>query len=79
MPRLASALPSVADASVDDAWLLVGDLSAVTLNFPAGDQVKFIYDPYSNAPADLVRVTGRLYAGFGITAPGKLAKVTLAE
>ena len=70
-----SALPSVGDANAEEVWLIVGDLSAVTVNFPAGDQVKFIYDPYTNAPSDLVRVTGRLYAGIGITAPGKLAKV----
>ena len=70
-----SALPSLADASAGDTWLIVGDMSAVTVNFPNGDQVKFIYDPYTNAPADLVRITGRLYAGIGVTAPGKLAKV----
>ena len=71
-----SALPSLADASAGDTWLIVGDMSAVTVNFPNGDQVKFIYDPYTNAPADLVRITGRLYAGFGVTTPGKLAKVS---
>lgn len=72
-----SALPSITDAADDDAVIIVGDLSAVTINFPAGDQVKFIYDPYTNAPADLVRITGRLYAGVGVTTPGKLAKVVL--
>lgn len=70
-----SALPSLADATAGATWLIVGDMSAVTVNFPAGDQVKFVYDPYTNAPADLVRITGRLYAGIGVTAPGKLAKV----
>ena len=70
-----STLPSLADASAGDTWMIVGDMSAVTVNFPNGDQVKFIYDPYTNAPADLVRITGRLYAGIGVTAPGKLAKV----
>ena len=70
-----SALPSLADATAGATWLIVGDMSAVTVNFPAGDQVKFVYDPYTNAPADLVRITGRLYAGIGVTTPGKLAKV----
>lgn len=74
-----SDLPSFADANVDDMVIAVGDLSAVTINFPAGDQVKFVYDPYTNAPSDLVRITGRLYAGVGVTAPGKLAKVVLGE
>lgn len=74
-----SALPSIGDAAATKTWLIVGDLSAITVNFPAGDQVKFIYDPYTNAPSDLVRVTGRLYAGVGITAPGKLAKISKGE
>ncbi|MBP5411154.1 MAG: phage major capsid protein [Lachnospiraceae bacterium] len=74
-----SALPSITDASDDDTVIIVGDLSAVTINFPAGDQVKFIYDPYTNAPSDLVRITGRLYAGVGVTTPGKLAKVVIEE
>lgn len=74
-----SALPSVADADAGETWLIVGDLSAITCNFPAGDQVKFIYDPYTDAPADLVRITGRLYVGVGLTTPGKLAKVALEE
>lgn len=74
-----SDLPSITDASTDDTVIVVGDLSAVTINFPAGDQVKFVYDPYTNAPADLVRITGRLYAGVGVTAPGKLAKVVIGE
>lgn len=68
-------LPAVADAKSGDAWLIVGDLNAVTANFPNGDNVKFIYDPYTNAPADLVRLTGRLYAGVGLTGVGMLAKV----
>lgn len=74
-----SELPALADAQAGDTWLIVGDLSAVTCNFPAGDQVKFIYDPYTNAPADLVRITGRLYVGVGLTTPGKLAKVAIEE
>lgn len=74
-----SALPSIADASNGDTWLIVGDLSAITANFPAGDNVKFIYDPYTNAPSDLVRITGRLYVGAAVTAPGRLAKVAKSE
>lgn len=70
-----NSLASITDAQEGDTWLIVGDLDAVQANFPGGDQVKFIYDPFTQAPADLVRLTGRLYVGVGITAPGKLAKV----
>lgn len=70
-----SSLPAFADANDDDVFMEVGDLSAVTVNFPAGDQVRFVYDPYTQAPADLVRITGKLYAGIGLTAPGKLVNI----
>ena len=70
-----SSLPAFADANDTDVFMQVGDLSAVTVNFPAGDQVRFIYDPYTNAPADLVRITGKLYAGIGLTTPGKLVNI----
>ncbi len=70
-----SSLPAFADANDNDVFMQVGDLDAVTVNFPAGDQVRFIYDPYTNAPADLVRITGKLYAGIGLTTPGKLVNI----
>ena len=70
-----STLPAFADASDTDVFMTVGDLDAVTVNFPAGDQVRFIYDPYTQAPADLVRITGKLYAGIGLTTPGKLVNI----
>ena len=74
-----STLPAFDDAQEEDPVVIVGDLDAVTANFPAGDQVRFIYDPYTNAPADLVRITGRLYVGIGVTTPGKLAKIVIGE
>lgn len=70
-----STLPAFSDANDDDVFMSVGDLDAVTVNFPAGDQVRFIYDPYTQAPADLVRITGKLYAGIGLTTPGKLVNI----
>lgn len=70
-----SSLPAFADANDNDVFMQVGDLEAVTVNFPAGDQVRFIYDPYTQAPADLVRITGKLYAGIGLTTPGKLVNI----
>lgn len=70
-----SALPAFADANDNDVFMIVGDLDAVTVNFPAGDQVRFVYDPYTQAPADLVRITGKLYAGIGLTTPGKLVNI----
>lgn len=50
---------------------VVADLTAWQINFPNGDDVKFVFDEFTEAPADIVRVIGRLYAGFGIVAPSK--------
>lgn len=70
-----SALPSITDADAGDTYVIVGDMSAVQANFPNGDDVKFVYDPYTEANKDLVRITGRLYVALGVTAPGMLCKI----
>ena len=49
---------------------VVADLSAWQINFPNGDDVKFIFDEYTDAPADIVRVIGGVMAGIGV-APSK--------
>ena len=53
----------------------VADLSGVQANFPDGDQVKFIFDEYTLAPEDMVRVIGRLYVAVDVVAPGKVAAI----
>ena len=50
---------------------MVADLSAWQINFPNGDNVQFVFDEYTEAPADIVRVIGRIMAGIGIVAPYK--------
>lgn len=69
-------LPVYADATSGAAWLIVGDLRAVQCNFPNGDGVKLKYDDLTEAQADLVKIVGRLFVAIGVTAPGRLAKVT---
>ena len=64
--------------SSGDAYMIVGDLAAITANFPNGDDVKFTFDEYTLAPEDLVRIIGRLFVGIGVTAPGYLCVVTKA-
>lgn len=58
--------------------VIVGDLKGVTVNFPEGAEPKFIFDDRTLMTSDLVRILGRLYAGIDVTAPGRLAKVTLS-
>ena len=74
-----SNLPAIDDAEAGDTWLIVGDLAAVQANFPAGDQVEFIIDPYSGKKRNMVEVLGELYVALGLTQPGMLCKVAVPE
>ena len=73
-----SALPAYSTASTNDTYAIVGDLSGAQVNYPEGDDVIIKFDDLSLAEADLVKVVGRQYAAYGVTAPGKFAKVTKA-
>lgn len=50
---------------------VVADLSAWQFNFPNGDQPTFVFDEFTEAPSDIVRVIGRVMVGMGIVAPYK--------
>jgi HK97 family phage major capsid protein len=69
-------LPAFDTASENDCYAIVGDLSAEQVNFPAGEGLKLINDPYSLAEKDLLKVVGRVYAGHAVTAPGRLVRLT---
>ena len=60
------------------ALAVVADLSAWQINFPNGDDVKFVFDEYTEAPADIVRVIGRVMAGIGVVAPYKTVVIKKA-
>ena len=62
-----------------DTLGIVADLSGVQANFPDGDQPKFVFDEYTEAAADIVRVIGRLYVGIDVVAPGKVVVISGAE
>lgn len=70
-----SALPAYSAASAADVYAIVGDLSAVQVNYPEGDGVAIKYDDLSLAEADLVKIVGRQYAAHAITEPGRLVNV----
>lgn len=57
------------------SFALVADLSGFQINTPNGDQVQFKFDDMTEAAADIVRVIGRLYVGFGIVAMGKIVRI----
>lgn len=58
-------------AAITGSLAVVADLSAWQVNFPNGDDVKFVFDEFTEAPADIVRVIGRVMAGVGVVAPSK--------
>lgn len=70
-----SALPAYSTASAAAVYAIVGDLSAVQVNYPEGDGVAIKYDDLTEAEADLVKIVGRQYAAHAITAPGRLVNV----
>lgn len=74
-----SNLPAIGDATAGQKWLIVGDLSAVQANYPAGDQVEFIIDPYTGKKRNMVEILGEMLVAIGLTAPGKLCTVAIPE
>ena len=77
LPRVyTSALPAYTSAASNAVYAIVGDLYAIQVNYPVGEDVVIKWDDLSLAEDDLVKVVGRQYAGHGITAPGRLVKIT---
>ena len=77
LPRVyTSALPAYSTASENDTYAVIGDLKAIQANYPEGEGVVIKWDDLSLAEDDLVKVVGRQYVGYGVTAPGRLVKLT---
>ena len=70
-----SALPAYARASDNQMYAIVGDLKALQVNYPEGEGVVTLWDPYTYGEDDMVKVVARQYAGHGVTAPGRLVKL----
>lgn len=68
-------LPAYDAASANDVYMLVGDLDGIQANFPNGEDVKFVFDEYSLAEQDLVKIVGRLLVGIGVTTPNCITRV----
>ena len=70
-------LPAYGTASTDDVYMIVGDFgNGVQANFPNGDQIMMLTDPYTDAQSDLVKIVGRQYVGIGLVADRHLVNVT---
>lgn len=62
-------------ASLSGKLAIIADLSGFQLNFPDGDQPSFVYDEFTEAPADIVRVIGRLMVGMSVVSAGKVVNI----
>lgn len=67
-----------ANALGENGLAMVVDLSAWQFNFPNGDEPTFVFDEYTEAAADIVRVIGRVVVGMGIVAPYKTVAIQKA-
>lgn len=77
LPRVyTSALKAFSAASAGETYAIVGDLSAIQVNYPEGDGIAMKYDDLSLAEQDLVKIVGRQYAAHALTAPGRVVKMT---
>lgn len=77
LPRIyTSALPAYSNAESNATYAFVGDLDALQVNYPEGDGVVIKWDDLTFADADMVKVTARQFAGHGVTAPGRLVRLT---
>lgn len=77
LPRVyTSALPSYSTATAGSGvYAIVGDLSAIQVNYPEGDGVALKYDDLTKAEYDVVKIVGRQYAAHKITKPGRLVNI----
>lgn len=73
-----SALPAYSAAASGAPYAIVGNLYGLQFNFPDGDDVEIIYDPYTMAERNRVKVVGRYFASHGVTSLGHFVKIAKA-
>ena len=70
-----SALPAYSSADANAMYGIVGDFKAFQVNYPEGEGIVTKWDDLTYAEDDIVKVVARQYAGYGITAPGRLVRL----
>lgn len=79
IPRVyTSAIKAYSAASAGETYAIVGDLYGLQYNFPDGDDVEIIYDPYTMAEKNRIKIVGRYFASHGVTGLNRFAKVAKA-
>ncbi len=74
----ANGVEAIFDANVPADTVLVGDLRGVVANFPKGDSVEFVNDPYTKAEEDILRIIGKMYVGVGLVKDKFFVKVSVS-
>lgn len=64
--------------NIADDKVIIGDLSGVQANMPEGQSVRFVFDEYSLAEKDLIKLVGRLLVAIGIVEPKMLVTIKTA-
>jgi len=70
-----SALPAYSSADTNAMYAIVGDLKAFQVNYPEGEGIVTKWDDLTYAEDDMVKIVARQYAGYGVTAPGRLVRL----
>ena len=70
-----SALPAYSSADTNAMYGIVGDLKAIQVNYPEGEGIVTKWDDLTYAEDDMVKVVARQYAGYDVTAPGRLVRL----
>lgn len=69
-------LPAYSATSSGDTYAIVGDFGEGALaNFPSGEEIKFVFDGYTDAAADVVRVIGRQFVALDVVAQNAFVKI----
>ena len=69
-------LPVYSAADAGDVYAIVGSLeTGARINYPAGEEIKFVFDETSLAEKDLVKIVGRRLAAMDIVAPGRFVNI----
>lgn len=72
-----TALKAYDECEAGDTWAVVGDFRGYKLNFPEGDVVRTLFDPYTLATADKARMIGRLYVAGNVVRLKHFAQIQI--
>lgn len=70
-----TALPPYDNTEAGETWAIVGNFKGYRLNFPEGEMVRTLFDPYTLATEDKARMVGRLFVAGNITRLGHFVEL----